>query len=186
MKKNDLASSRLVKVTRRKFLVNSALALVGAGTIGYAHAAPGSHQNPASWGHPRKPGVPHRPRVVEVYLVAAETYLPLRKHGQPTRVWAFNGQVPGPSIEANVGDTLIVHLSNQLPVETSIHWHGVELPADMDGSNLSQLGVQPGETFTYEFKILNAATHWYHPHFRTNEQVDLGMAGPLVFRDLVP
>ena len=183
MKKDSLTSSRLVRVTRRKFLINSAMALAGAGIIGSADAGRRSHRNPSSWDHHRQHRMPHRPRVVEVYLVAAETYLSLRKDGPPTRVWAFNGQVPGPRIEANVGDTLIVHLSNQLPVETSIHWHGVELPADMDGSNLSQLGVQPGETFTYEFKVLNAATHWYHPHFRTNEQVDLGMAGPLVFRD---
>lgn len=187
MEKDSRASSRLVSVTRRKFLINSALALAGAGTLRIADAVPGKDHNPTSWDSQVKAapaqGASPEPKVVEVYLVAAETYLSLRKKGPPTRVWAFNGQVPGPQIEANVGDTLIVHLSNQLPVETSIHWHGVELPADMDGSNLSQLGVQPGETFTYEFKILNAATHWYHPHFRTNEQVDLGMAGPVIFRD---
>ncbi len=122
------------------------------------------------------------PRIVEVHLTAVETEVRLAP-GKSTTVWAYNGQVPGPLIEANVGDTLIVHLNNELPVGTSIHWHGVEVPAEMDGSNLSQLEVPPGESFTYRFKVLNPATHWYHPHFRTNEQIDLGLAGPLILRD---
>jgi FtsP/CotA-like multicopper oxidase with cupredoxin domain len=122
------------------------------------------------------------PNIVEVHLTAAETTIKTAR-GMKTKAWAYNGQVPGPLIEANVGDTLIVHLTNNLPEGTSIHWHGVELPAEMDGSHLSQLEVPPGETYTYKYKVLNPATHWYHPHFRTNEQIDLGLAGPLILRD---
>jgi FtsP/CotA-like multicopper oxidase with cupredoxin domain len=122
------------------------------------------------------------PNIVEVHLTASETTIKTA-NGKKTKAWAYNGQVPGPLIEANVGDTLIVHLTNNLPEGTSIHWHGIELPAEMDGSNLSQLEIPPGETFTYKYKVLNPATHWYHPHFRTNEQIDLGLAGPLILRD---
>ena len=70
-------------------------------------------------------------QLVEVFLAAAEAEVQLMP-GVKTAVWAYNGQVPGPRIEANVGDTLIVHLTNHLPVGTSIHWHGVETPAEMD------------------------------------------------------
>jgi FtsP/CotA-like multicopper oxidase with cupredoxin domain len=84
------------------------------------------------------------PNIVEVHLTAAETTIKTA-NGKKTKAWAYNGQVPGPLIEANVGDTLIVRLTNNLPEGTSIHWHGVELPAEMDGSNLSQLEIPPGE-----------------------------------------
>ena len=146
----------------------------------------GDSENPRDWDNQVKieaaEDVNPDPSIVEVYLTAEVTTAEFMD-GVQTTVWAYNGQVPGPRIEANVGDTLIVHLTNNLPVGTSIHWHGVELPAEMDGSNISQLEVPPGETITYEYKVLNPATHWYHPHFTTNEQIDLGLAGPLIFHD---
>jgi FtsP/CotA-like multicopper oxidase with cupredoxin domain len=122
------------------------------------------------------------PDVVEIRLRAAPVVVEFTP-GTRTRVWAYNGQVPGPLIEARVGDTLIVHLENHLPEATTIHWHGVEVPANMDGSNISQHAVPPGGTFRYEFRVLNAATYWYHPHQATNEQVERGLHGPLIFRD---
>lgn len=120
--------------------------------------------------------------VVEVSLEAVEADISLIP-GATTRMWTYNGSVPGPLIEANVGDTLIVHLVNKLPQETSIHWHGLEVPALMDGSHLSQLALAPGASFTYQFKLTRAATYWYHPHFHSNEQVEKGLYGALIVRD---
>lgn len=123
------------------------------------------------------------PDIVEVVL-EARTAKVLFSAGKPSEVWTFNGSVPGPTIEAKEGDTLIVHFTNNLPEPTTIHWHGVETPANMDGSNISQLLVPGnGGYFRYEFKLLNAATHWYHPHVRTNVQVERGLAGALIIRD---
>jgi len=120
--------------------------------------------------------------IVEVYLEAKETDVELIP-GVQTRMWTYNGQFPGPQIDAKLGDTLIVHLTNSLPEDTTIHWHGLELPATMDGSHISQLAVKPGESFTYQFKLNHAATYWYHPHIQAYEQVERGLYGALVVRD---
>ena len=94
-----------------------------------------------------------------------------------------NGSNPGPTIEGKVGDTLIVHFYNNLPEETTIHWHGMDVPANMDGSNISQGGVEPGGYFRYEFKLLNSSMFWYHPHLNVPEQVDRGLQGLIIVRD---
>src|SRR6185503_13847010 len=78
--------------------------------------------------------------------------------------WTYNGQVPGPTLEAQVGDVLEVRLTNRLSEPTSIHWHGLRLPAAMDGTDMTQRLVAPGETFTYRFRLPDAGTFWYHPH----------------------
>jgi FtsP/CotA-like multicopper oxidase with cupredoxin domain len=122
------------------------------------------------------------PDVVEVYLTAREKMVQLGG-GRPTAMRTYNGKVPGPTIEGKVGDTVIVHFTNELPEETTIHWHGLEVPSNMDGSNISQNAVPPGGTFRYEFKLLRAATYWYHPHIRTNEQIEQGLHGALVVRE---
>ena len=121
------------------------------------------------------------PNIVEINLsaeVASVEYQP----GVFTQVWTYNG-VLGPAIEANVGDTLVVNFTNNLPEETTVHWHGLELPANMDGSMIAQAPVQPGGEFTYEFKLLRASTFWFHPHVRGHKQVELGLQGLLVVHD---
>ncbi len=120
--------------------------------------------------------------VVEVYLTAREAVWDFGI-GSGTPVWTYNGVVPGPTIEAEIGDTLVVHLCNDLPGGTTIHWHGVETPANMDGSNIAQLTVPPGGTFRYEFPLPRAGTFWYHPHIRTNVAVEKGLHGLLIVRD---
>ncbi len=120
--------------------------------------------------------------VVEVHLTAREAIWGFGL-GTETPVWTYNGVIPGPTIEANIGDTLVVHLCNDLPENTTIHWHGVETPANMDGSNIAQLTVPPGGTFRYEFPLLRAGTFWYHPHVRTHFAVEQGLHGLLVVRD---
>jgi FtsP/CotA-like multicopper oxidase with cupredoxin domain len=102
--------------------------------------------------------------------------------GRTTRAWAFNGQVPGPTIEARVGDVLEVRLTNRLPEPTSIHWHGLRVPAAMDGTDMVQHLVGPGETFTYRFALPDAGTFWYHPHSNEAVQLERGLYGALVVR----
>ena len=122
------------------------------------------------------------PEVVEVVLTAAEREVRLGP-GKRVEMWTYNEGTPGPTIEGKVGDTLIVHFHNDLPESTTIHWHGVEVPANMDGSNISQGAVPPGGYFRYEFKLLRAATYWYHPHIDSDEQVERGLYGALIVRD---
>jgi FtsP/CotA-like multicopper oxidase with cupredoxin domain len=97
--------------------------------------------------------------------------------------FAYNGEVPGPTIEANVGDTIEVRLKNSLPQATTIHWHGVRVPAEMDGTEAVQPPVGPGETFEYRFVAPDAGTYWYHSHTNETEQLERGLYGALIVRD---
>lgn len=121
------------------------------------------------------------PTVVEIDLDARVTqveYLP----GKKTTAWAFGGTVPGPLIEAKVGDRVIVHFKNNLPEPTTIHWHGLRVPNDMDGHTLMMNPVPAGGSFDYRFQVQDAGTFWYHPHVRSDEQVEKGLYGALVVR----
>ncbi len=120
-------------------------------------------------------------RVVTVHLDARETdweFVP----GRLTRAWGYDGQVPGPVLEANVGDVLEVHFTNSLAEPTTIHWHGLQLAAPMDGTDMVQHPVAPGETFTYRFALRDAGTFWYHPHSDETVQLERGLYGALVVR----
>ena len=92
----------------------------------------------------------------------------------------INGSVPGPVLRWREGDTVTLRVANRLRDEdTSIHWHGIILPADMDGvPGLSFHGIRPGETYTYKFDVRQAGTYWYHSHSGFQEQ--RGIYGPLV------
>jgi len=123
------------------------------------------------------------PDVVEVVLLAAPEMVSLGEGMPPTALYTYNGGLPGPTIEARLGDRLIVHFYNELPEPTTVHWHGVDSPAAMDGSHISQLPIEPGGYFRYEFTLLQASLFWYHPHIRTNVQVENGLYGALIVRD---
>ena len=120
--------------------------------------------------------------VVEVDLVAANTALDIGLDA-PLDLMTYNGSFPGPLLEANVGDTVIVNFTNQLDEPTTVHWHGLRVPDEMDGNPRIQDPVQPGETFRYEFVVPEAGTFWYHPHVRAHEQVERGLYGPIIIRD---
>ena len=120
-------------------------------------------------------------KTVKVRLEAAEVEWKIAP-GTVVSGYGFNGRVPGPTIEADVGDTLLVELTNALPEPTSIHWHGLRVPADMDGTELVQRPAQPGETFEYRFKLPDAGTFWYHPHTNETVQLEKGLYGALVVR----
>lgn len=90
-----------------------------------------------------------------------------------------NGRLPGPVLRWREGDLVSVRVMNRLAVPTSIHWHGVIVPADMDGvPGLSFKGIGPGETFTYRFRVNQSGTYWYHSHSRFQEQI--GLYGAIV------
>ena len=109
--------------------------------------------------------------------------------GKTVKAWAYNGQVPGPWLKVNVGDKVRVVLDNQLPESTAIHFHGLEVPNEMDGvPGLTQPLVKPGGDFTYEFTVKNAGSHMYHSHMNGAEQIPGGLlgVGGRVFADAAP
>lgn len=125
------------------------------------------------------------PSVVEVELVAvanaAVSYLP----GTSAEVWAYRdgaiagseATIPGPILETNVGDHVIVHFRNELDEPTTIHWHGIRVPNDADGSEHTQTPVAPGGSYDYVFDTDDAGTFWYHPHIRGDVQLEKGLYG---------
>lgn len=123
------------------------------------------------------------PDVFETHLEASTTNLEIVP-GTRTDVWTYNGGVPGPEIRVNRGTRVIVHFTNRLSEPTTIHWHGLRIPNDMDGvPGMSQPEVEPGQTFTYDFVVPDAGTFWYHPHVASAAQVGFGLYGSLVVVD---
>ncbi len=99
--------------------------------------------------------------------------------GRDRPATAINGSVPGPILRWREGDRITLRVTNNLAHDTSIHWHGIILPADMDGvPGISFDGIRPGETFTYQFDVRQNGTFWYHSHSRFQEQT--GMYGAIV------
>lgn len=103
--------------------------------------------------------------------------------GKTIEAWGFNKQLPGPVLEANAGDTLVVRVTNHLAEPTIVHWHGIRIPAAMDGTGMVQKPIAPGETFEYRFVVPEAGTFWYHSHHNETIQMERGMYGALIVRD---
>jgi FtsP/CotA-like multicopper oxidase with cupredoxin domain len=122
------------------------------------------------------------PAIVEINLTAAPATVAYLD-GRPTSAWAYNGSIPGPTIEANKGDEIIVHFTNDLAEPTTIHWHGLRVPNDMDGAGRLTQPIPPGGRFDYRFIVPDAGLFWYHPHVRSNVQVEKGLYGAIVVRD---
>ncbi|MCB1465345.1 MAG: copper oxidase, partial [Nitratireductor sp.] len=98
--------------------------------------------------------------------------------GMTANLWGYNGQSPGPTIEAVEGERVRIFVTNKLPEHTSVHWHGLILPSGMDGvSGLSHPGIPPGKTFVYEFDLTKSGTFMYHPHADEMVQMAMGMMG---------
>lgn len=98
--------------------------------------------------------------------------------------WAYNGTVPGPTIKVDDGDKVRVVLDNQLPQSTSIHFHGILLPNEMDGvPDITQDAVKPGEKFNYEFVAQGPAVGMYHSHHHAEHQVPDGLLGGIIIGD---
>ena len=113
--------------------------------------------------------------------------LPVNLTGRAATAIAVNGTLPGPVLRWREGDTVTVRVANRLGVDTSIHWHGILLPSNMDGvPGFSFHGIAPGETFAYRFRLKQAGTYWYHAHSSLQEAK--GVYGAIVIepRDADP
>ena len=189
-------------ISRRKLLTQSAAALAGGlaffnrllGNASAAEAAPAPLPDPAT----RNPQLttrnsrPYTPvttpngstlpcvlrdGVKEFHLVAE----PVKREfapGMTVNCWGYNGQTPGPTIEAVEGDRVRILVTNRLPEPTSVHWHGLIVPNGMDGvGGVTQKAIPPGETYAYEFTLKQHGTQMYHPHTDEMIQMALGMQG---------
>ena len=182
--------------SRRSFLAGAS-ALIGASTVAKAALAAlpePQFQASAASAPPLLPnaGSPYRPVVTlngwslpfrmkngwkEFHLVAE----PVEREFAPgmiARLWGYNGQSPGPTIEVVEGDRVRIFVTNRLPEHTTIHWHGQRLPNGMDGvGGLNQPQIKPGQTYVYEFVARRPGTFMYHPHADEMVQMAMGMMG---------
>jgi len=123
------------------------------------------------------------PKVVEINLTARLAEVEVAP-GKRVQAWTYDGGLPGPLIKTRVGDRLIVHFKNELKEPTTVHWHGVRVPIEMDGvPGISQPEVTQGESFTYDFVVRDAGLYWYHPHVMSAAQVGFGLYGALLVED---
>jgi FtsP/CotA-like multicopper oxidase with cupredoxin domain len=113
--------------------------------------------------------------------------LPVNFTGRSRLATVVNGSLPAPLLRLREGDDVVLAVTNRLKVPSAIHWHGLQLPAQMDGvPGLSFHGIAPGETYDYRFKAIQSGTYWYHAHAGYQEQT--GLYGPIIIdpRDPVP
>jgi FtsP/CotA-like multicopper oxidase with cupredoxin domain len=183
-------------ISRRNVLA-SGLATLTAGAAGLLRrtpllAAEARHQPAASQGHvpvvtPNGSALPWRwEDGFKTFHLIPEPVVREFAPGLRVNCWGYNGQTPGPTIEAVEGDRVRIYVENRLPEPTSMHWHGVILPNGMDGVVGLQRRIEPGETFKYEFTVRQHGTHMYHPHFDEMVQQAMGMMGFLIFHPRRP
>src|SRR5688572_11634997 len=165
---SDLFHRRVASPSRRRFVAGLAAGGVAAGS-----------------------GLWHLPAVASAGLATSPQTLtgtqfdlaidaaPVNFTGRTRPAVTVNGSLPAPVLRWREGDTVTLRVANRLPVQSSVHWHGILLPANMDGvPGLSFDGIQPGETFTYRFDIRQSGTYWYHSHSLFQEQA--GLYGAIV------
>jgi len=187
-------------VSRRQFLGGTGAAMLGVAMVSRAGSASlpeAPLQSKPTTQPPLAPpnGRPYNPVVTlngwtlpwrmrggwkEFHLVAE----PVEREfapGMTGHLWGYNGQSPGPTIECVEGDRVRIFVTNKLPEHTTVHWHGMILPAGMDGvGGLSQPHIPPGKTFVYEFEMKKSGTFMYHPHSDEMVQMAMGMMGFIV------
>ncbi len=121
--------------------------------------------------------------VVETTITSEEATVDIG-NGVQANAQTYNGQIPGPTFELNVGDTVIVHYHNHLAHDSGIHWHGIELANGEDGTPFTQDMIHPGGSFIYKFTAPRPGLFWYHPHHHSStNQVYKGLYGLIVVRD---
>ncbi|HEX4885601.1 MAG TPA: copper oxidase [Casimicrobiaceae bacterium] len=186
--------------TRRSFLTQAGAALLGAAAVSRAGAATlpeAAVQSSAATQPPLAPttGRPYNPVVtlngwtlpwrmrdgVKEFHLVAEPVVREMAPGMKANLWGYNGQSPGPTIEAVEGDRVRIFVTNRLPEHTTIHWHGMLLPSGMDGvGGLTQPQIAPGKTYVYEFLLTKSGTFMYHPHADEMVQMAMGMMGMFI------
>ncbi len=189
-----------MQYSRRSFLRGVASVAGAAGAATTAHAQHGQHVHepapkpvrkdspPPSPLDPRgfgpgivpviSPDIPDMPWRIEngvkVFNITVEHVRTEFIPGRIVDAWGFNGSVPGPTIQVTEGDRVRLIVENRLPEPFSMHWHGLEIPVEMDGMpGISQELIQPGGTFTYEFTLKQNGTFFYHSHMAMQEMMGL-------------
>jgi manganese oxidase len=188
-------------LSRRAVLAGGAGFVAGSGLVprgaAQAAAAPQAPAAPA----PLQAGVDYTPVVtpngatlpwklvggVKVFHLIAEPVTHELAPGLVAECWGYNGRVHGPTIEAVEGDRVRFYVTNKLGAPTTVHWHGVLLPNGMDGvGGLTQRAIRPGETYMYEFPLIQHGTFMYHSHHDEMTQMALGMMGLIVVHPRQP
>ena len=196
--------------SRRDFLRRAftATALLGAGHIASAQSAEHKHQGQEATGEGRTeaaplsgrsdgtaflpvetPDIPKLPWRIEngvkVFHLVAEVVKREFLPGKVCDVWGYNGSMPGPTIEVNQGDRVRIIVEYRLPEPTSVHWHGFEIPIEMDGGpGISQDAIPPGGRFVYEFTLHQHGTFFYQSHMAMQEM--MGMLGFFILHPQAP
>ncbi|GAB3767776.1 multicopper oxidase family protein [Ramlibacter monticola] len=120
-------------------------------------------------------------------LIAGVFKQQVRETGAASGVWGYNLQVPGPVLRFKQGEEATFLLRNRLPQATTIHWHGIRVPNEMDGvPNVTQVAIAPDTDFTYKYRLPDSGTYWYHPHQSSFEQVPRGLYGALIVEEARP
>src|SRR4029079_1042008 len=188
-------------LSRRNFLTGSAVTLVGASMISGRTQAAAIPEAPTRSANTMQPPLPpgngqnYQPVATlngwtlpwrmngdwkEFHLVAERVTREIAP-GMTARLWGYNGQTPGPTIEVVEGDKVRIFVTNKLRERATIHWHGMLLPNGMDGvGGLTQPHIPVGKTFVYEFQLKKSGTFMYHPHSDEMVQMAMGMMGMVV------
>jgi len=190
-------------LTRRQILISALTSFAGGALLknaeaasakneAYTHTKPSSkHQSRTHYTPvvtPNGSTLPYKMKkgVKEFHLIAE----PVEREfapGMKVKCWGYNGQTPGPTIEAVEGDRVRILVTNKLPEHTTIHWHGIFLPNGMDGvGGLNQPHIKPGETYVYEFTLKQNGTFMYHPHADEMVQLAVGMMGFFIIHPKEP
>lgn len=169
--KSPLAISPPAALSRRRFVLGAASACVVSAMPSFSHA------------EAKAPAAPTLISDTKTQLTISS--LPVNFTGRPRTAVAVNQSVPAPILRWREGDSVEIAVRNHLRQDSSIHWHGIILPSEMDGvPGLSFAGIKPGETFTYRFKLNQSGTYWYHSHSHFQEQ--LGLYGAIIIDPQAP
>jgi len=166
------------ELSRRSLLLGG-LAVASTGALAACSPQSGIQATP-TFGAPTRLSPTPGQRVVERTLAAKPATLDLG--GATVDTWAFGDTAPGPLIRATAGDMLRIRVDNQLPADTTVHWHGIALRNEADGvPGLTQNPIATGDSFLYEFTASDPGTYFYHPH--VGVQLDRGLYAPLIIDD---
>lgn len=164
------------QISRRHLLRNAMAGTAAVGLSPWINSA---------WANPKITQLGNAPTLsgTEIDLVVDETLVNMS--GKDRMAVTINGSLPAPTLRFREGDTVTIRVTNRLKQDTSVHWHGIILPFNMDGvPGVSFPGIKPGETFTYKFTLEQSGTYWYHSHSGMQEQQ--GMYGALIVEPAMP
>ncbi|MBD1557832.1 multicopper oxidase family protein [Vibrio sp. S9_S30] len=156
---------------RRRRLLQAGLAISSLFALPACTVTKASHSKKKGW----------------IYELTAEETTTELVNGFQTDVMGFNGRIPAPTLRCRQNEPVTIIFTNKLKEPTTLHWHGLRIPIEMDGVPfLSQPPILPGETFTYTFTPPDAGTFWYHPHVNSVVQLGKGLVGAIIVEEEHP